>query len=194
MKILCLSLALLSLALPLSSRADSLWPTDKTRSMFADRRANAVGDVVTVSIAESTTAVQSADIDMKRTSDTTAGGGTGLWGLLKLAPKATLSGSSTSKGSGSTARNSKLVTTITCRVAELTPTGQLVLKGERTVKVNEDLQTLRFTGIARKEDVLPDNTISSLVVAEAKIEVFGKGPTDRHARPGLLSRVFGLLF
>lgn len=193
MKSLCASLALLSILSPMAG-ADTLWPTDKARSMFADRRAHAVGDVVTVVISESTTAVQSADIDMKRSSDTTAGGGTGLWGLLKLAPKATMTGTSASKGSGSTTRNSRLVTTITCRVAELTPTGQLVIKGERTVKVNEDLQTLRFTGIARTEDILADNTVNSTVVADAKIEVFGKGPVDRHAKPGLLSRVFGLLF
>lgn len=187
-------LALLGLTLSSRVLADSIYPTEKKRSMFADRRAQAVGDIVTVVISESTTAVQTADSDMKRTGDASASGGSGLWGLLKLVPRASIGGSTAQKGSGSTTRNSRLATTIACRVMQLTPTGQLVIQGDRTIKINEDVQTLRFSGIARFEDVAQDNSISSNVIAGAQIEVFGKGPVDRHAKPGMLSRLFELLF
>jgi flagellar L-ring protein precursor FlgH len=105
-----------------------------------------------------------------------------------------LGGATAQKGSGSTTRNSRLTTTITCRVMEVTSTGQLVIRGDRTMKINDDVQTLRFSGIARFEDVLQDNSISSNLIADAQIEVFGKGPVDRHAKPGLLGRVFEFLF
>jgi flagellar L-ring protein precursor FlgH len=191
-------LALVALTLPRASHtaalADTIYPTDKKRSMFADRRAHAVGDVVTVIIAESTTAIQSADVDMKRSGEASAKGGEGLWGLMKLVPRASLGGATAQKGSGSTTRNSRLTTTITCRVMEVTSTGQLVIRGDRTMKINDDVQTLRFSGIARFEDVLQDNSISSNLIADAQIEVFGKGPVDRHAKPGLLGRVFEFLF
>src|SRR5262245_121639 len=100
-------------------RSDSLYVAGKSRSMFADRRARAVGDVVTVLITESTVAIQDADSSAQRSLTARADGGTGLYGILKLVPKATLSGSVSHKGSGSTTRTSKLASTITCRVAAL---------------------------------------------------------------------------
>lgn len=189
-------IALVAVALSLAqvALADGIYPIEKKRSMFADRRANAIGDVVTVVIVESTTAVQSADVGLKRTGESSATGGSGLWGLMKLVPRASIGGSTAQTGSGSTARNSRLTTTLTCRISEITPTGQLVIKGDRTMKINDDLQTLRFSGIARVEDVAQDNTLSSNMVANAQIEVFGKGPVEKHARPGLLNRIFELLF
>lgn len=189
-----IALATLTATLTPLALADSIYPTEKKRSMFSDRRANAVGDVVTVIIVESTTAVQSSDVDLKRSGDASASGGSGLWGLMKLVPRASLGGSSAQKGSGTTTRNSRLTTTITCRVVEVSATGQLTIRGDRTMKINDDVQTLRFSGIARFEDVAQDNTLSSNMVADAQIEVFGKGPTDRSAKPGILSRIFEVLF
>lgn len=174
--------------------ADSIYPVEKKRTMIADRRAQAVGDIVTVVITESTTAVQSANLDVKRSGDSSANGGSGLWGVLKLVPRASVGGSTSQQGAGSTSRTSKLVTNIACRIVEVLPGGQLLLRGDRSVKINDDLQTLRFTGTARPDDVAPDNTLLSGAVADAKIEVFGKGPVDHQVKPGLLSRIVGLLF
>jgi flagellar L-ring protein precursor FlgH len=162
--------------------------------MFADRKAHAVGDIVTVLITESTVASQDAQSSDQRTLAATAGGGSGLFGILKLVPKASLSGSTDHKGSGATTRNSKLATIITCKVVGVTPAGELVLSGERSLKVNQDTQVIRFHGIARPEDVQPDNTIASGSVADAQIEVRGSGPIDRHVKPGILSRIFQYLF
>jgi flagellar L-ring protein precursor FlgH len=174
--------------------ADSLYDPGKSRSMFADRKAHAIGDVVTVLITESTVASQDAQSSDQRSLAAAAGGGSGLFGILKLVPKASLSGNTDHKGSGTTTRNSKLATTMTCTVVAITPAGQLVLKGERSLKVNADTQIIVFHGTARPEDVLPDNTIASGSVADAQIEVLGNGPIDRHVKTGILSRIFQYLF
>jgi len=190
-----LLLGLMAVAVRLPARADSLYPPEKSKSMFADRRARAVGDVVTVVITESTVASQDAASAAQRSLNAQVEHGSGgLFGLLKLVPKATLGGTIDQKGTGSTSRSSKLVTTITCRVADITPGGQLVISGERSVRVNSDTQTIKFHGIARPDDVAPDNTIASGSVADARIEVLGNGPIDRHVRPGILSRIFQFLF
>lgn len=191
--------ALLTTALALcctaAASADSLYDPVKSRSMFADRKARMVGDVVTVQITEATIATQAGDSAAKRSVDANAGGGTGgFFKILRLIPKATLSGSSKQDGSGSTSRTTKLVGTITCKVSEITPGGQLVLTGERSVKINADTQTIRFHGIVRPEDLSPINSVTSVQVADAQIEVSGKGPIDRHVRPGFLSRIFQFLF
>jgi flagellar L-ring protein FlgH len=185
-------MAALGPALP--SAADSLYDPGKSRSMFADRKARAVGDVVTVLITESTVASQDAQSSDQRSLAATAGGGSGLFGILKLVPKASLNGSTDHKGSGTTTRNSKLATIMTCSVVAITPAGLLVLKGERSLKVNADTQIIVFHGVARPEDVSPDNTIASGSVADAQIEVLGNGPIDRHVKTGILSRIFQYLF
>ena len=178
-----------------SVRADSLYMLDKTKSMFADRRARAVGDVVTVVIAESTVATQNAQSATQRSLSAQANGGTGgPFNLLKLIPQATLGGSTDQKGSGSTSRSSALTSTITCKVIEITPSGQLVLSGERSLKVNADTQLIKFHGLARPDDVAPDNTIASGSVADAQIEVIGNGPMARHVKPGIFERIFQFLF
>ena len=176
------------------SRADSLYKPATSRSMFADRKARAVGDVITVQVTESTIATQNAELQAQRKVNARAEGGTGIYGILERLPKATLAGNIEQKGSGSTSRSSQLASTITCRVVEITPGGQLVVSGERSIKVNQDTQTVHFHGIVRPEDIDPENTVPSSLVADARIEVLGKGPIDRHVKPGILSRIFEFLF
>src|SRR3954471_8094848 len=108
-----LLLGLMAVAVRLPARADSLYSPEKSKSMFADRRARAVGDVVTVVITESTVASQDAASAAQRSLNAQVEHGSGgLFGLLKLVPKATLGGTIDQKGTGSTSRSSKLVTTI----------------------------------------------------------------------------------
>lgn len=175
--------------------AESLYKPGKSRSMFADRKASAVGDVLTILVTETTVATQDAESGGERKLDANAAGGSGFFfNLLNVVPKATLGGSTKQSGNGTTTRSSKVLSTITVRVAEVTPGGQLRLLGERVIKTNSDTQTIRFTGVARPEDISPDNTISSGSVADARIEITGKGPIDRNVRPGFLSRIFQFLF
>src|SRR5690349_1089708 len=176
------------------ARGDSLYAAGKGRSMFADRKARAVGDVVTVVITENTEAVQDGDSSASRSLDARADGGSDSLGIFKLLPRASLKGSTQQQGAGTTHRSSKLTSSITCRVTAVTPAGQLVLKGEHALRINEDTETIKFSGIVRPDDVDPTNTVPSSSVADAQIEVVGKGPISRHVRPGILSRIFDWLF
>jgi flagellar L-ring protein precursor FlgH len=176
------------------AKADSVFKAEGAKSMFADRKAHVVGDIVTVVITETTQAEQDAETDISKSMSGTANGGSGLFGLLKAIPSATVGGSMSHTGKGSTTRNSSLTTTITCKVTGVTETGLLKLTGDRTLKVNADTQVIRFTGSVRTDDIAIDNTIASSFVADAKIEVLGKGPMDQHTRPGVLTNVFRFLF
>lgn len=187
-------LAGLSILAPRAA-AESLYVTGQARSMFADRRARAIGDVVTVLITESTVASQDAASEAQRKTESSAAGGSGgILGVLNIVPKGSLSGSTNQKGSGASSRSSRLAATITCRVVDVLPSGNLLLRGERRLKVNADAQLIRFRGMIRPDDVATDNTVISTVVADAEIEVVGKGPIDRHVKPGVLSRIFQFLF
>lgn len=187
---------LLAAVLVPPAAADSLFVPGRSRSMFSDRKAFAVGDVITVVITETTVALQDAKSDAQRSVDGQARGATatGLLSFLRKLPRVALGGSTTQTGSGSTARSSRLVTIISCRVVQIEPGGQLSLNGERNLRVNSDTQVVKFSGIVRPEDVAADNSVASSSVADAIIEVLGKGPIDRHVRPGFLSRIFQFLF
>lgn len=188
------ALALLVTLPAIPAGASSLYHPDRARSMFTERKARAVGDVITVQIIESTIASQDADSDVQKQLSAQAEGGSGLFGLFDRIPKATLGGSVNHKGSGSTSRSSRLVSTITCRVTHVTANGLLVVTGERSVRVNADTQTVRFQGVVRPEDVETRNTVPSSLVADAKVEIVGKGPINRLSKPGILTRIFEFLF
>ncbi len=177
------------------SHADSLFVPGKSRSMFADRKARGVGDILTIMVTETTLASLDAGSGQDRETALNAEGGSGFFfKLFKLLPSATLAGKSKTSGNGSTNRTARLAGRISVRVTEVTPSGQMLIQGERIIRTNQDTQTIKFTGIARPEDVQPDNTIQSGFIADARIEVTGKGPIDQTVRPGLLPRLLRFLF
>lgn len=175
-----------------AAHADSVFKSGG-QSMFADRKAHGVGDVITVIITESTTAQQATATSVQNQAANTATGGSGLFGILKVIPKASLGGSVSQSGQGSTSRSSSLTTTITCKVTGVTAGGLLQITGERVFKVNVDTQTIRFSGVCRVDDIAIDNTIASSSVADSKVDVIGRGPLDHHARPGILTSLFQYL-
>lgn len=171
--------------------AESLW-SSKGGSMFQDIKAVKVGDIVTVLVMESAISTQKASTDLDRSSDFEVGPGFGK--ILNNIPGVGYGGSSTSSGSGTTARSTNLVTRITATVTEVTENGNLVIQGERKIQTNEETQILTLSGVVRPVDVGPDNSISSMNIADAKIELTGSGPIGQRQKEGLFTRLIRILF
>ncbi len=174
-----------------TARAESLW-SDKKGSMFSDFRAHKKGDILTVLVMESASSTQSATTDSSRSSTNSIGPGTGF--LFKNLPGMAYGGTSTSNGDGSTNRTSNLVTTLAVTVTDVLDNGNLVIQGERDLQTNEETQHLVLTGSVRAVDVGPANTISSTMIADAKIKLTGQGPVGSRQKEGIFSRVLRLLF
>jgi flagellar L-ring protein precursor FlgH len=188
------ALAVLVCAVPsgaLAQRSGSLW-RDERGSLFTDLRATKAGDTVTVLVMESSIASQKAATDLKRDSNFKVGPGKGF--LFKNIGEMSYGGSSTSKGEGSTSRSSNLITRLTATVTDVLPNGNLVIQGEREIRMNEENQLIRLSGVIRPSDVSPDNTISSTLIADARIELTGKGPIAQRQREGILTQLIRLLF
>ncbi|MGQ9808682.1 MAG: flagellar basal body L-ring protein FlgH [Armatimonadota bacterium] len=175
----------------LAQRSGSLW-RDERGSLFTDLRAMKAGDTVTVLVMESSIASQKASTDLKRDSNFKVGPGGGF--LFKNIGEMSYGGSSTSKGEGSTSRSSNLITRLTATVTDVLPNGNLVIQGEREIRTNEENQIIRLSGVIRPSDVSPDNTVSSTLIADAKIELTGKGPIAQRQREGILTQLIRLLF
>lgn len=172
-------------------RGDSLW-SDKKGSLFSDFRAYRKGDILTVLVVESATSTQKATTDTSRSSGFDVGPGHGF--LFGMIPTAKYGGTSDSKGDGTTARTSNLVTQLAVTVTEVLDNGNMVVQGERELQTNEEKQKLVLTGVVRPVDVSPDNTVSSTSIADAKIELVGDGPIGARQKEGIFTRIIRFLF
>ena len=92
-----------------------------------------------------------------------------------------------------TARQSnRLEGDITVTVAQRLPNGNLLVRGQKWIAINQGQEYVRIQGIVRPIDIDPDNSISSLKVADAMIAYGGKGALADANAPGLLARFFNL--
>ncbi len=170
----------------------SLW-NDKSGSLFEDFKARRVGDLLTIVVIENTTASARANtaVQKSESASTTAGVGP----LLKfLWPELSASGKTDSNVQGNTARAGTLQTRITVQVVETFPNGVLRIEGKRTLKINEETQTLVFSGLVRIRDIRSDNTVPSTAIANAEIFFEGTGVVGSRQREGILTRLFKIIF
>lgn len=173
--------------------------SDRTAlDLYADNRAKGVGDVVTVKIVETSSGAKKASTQTTRGSSI-SGGISSLFGFEKwlsnrnanYTPSATnLSATLTNdfNGSGETKRDSTVTATISARIIDRTMEGNLVLRGYREIRVNNESQFIILSGIVRPEDISKDNTVLSSNIADARIEYGGTGVLADKQQPGWLSR------
>jgi flagellar L-ring protein precursor FlgH len=169
-------------------------------SLVADQRARQVNDLVTIRVIESIAASGTADAALGK--DSSAGAAVGhFFGLEKHLPSsidpANVAGASAStkfKGSGATSRTGDLTATMTARVTEVLPNGDLVLEGAREIEINGDRQIVVLTGVLRPADILPGNVAPSTAVGQLRIRYFGRGLMKDNLRPGWLIRVLNIVF
>ena len=70
--------------------------------------------------------------------------------------------------------------------------GNLLIRGEQDIEVNNEKQRIALTGLVRPEDITPDNTVASWRIANADIDFVGKGILARKQSPSLLTKLFDL--
>lgn len=173
-----------------SAWADSLWKPDQP-SMVADRRAARVGDTLTIVISEASSTKHAVQRGASKKENGSAAAGTGF---LKFVRPFGASSERASSGSGNAAQSTNLTDILTVQVTDVLPNGLLKIRGERTVQIQSDKLCVTITGLVRVEDITPENTVISTRIAELSIVNSGKGPIADTQKPGLLSRIFRLLW
>lgn len=165
---------------------------DTRANLFSDIRAHKVGDIITVVLAESTQASKSANNKLDKSSSLS------LAPIFGLGANATIKGSpidltyndkmSTNKASAADQGNS-LSGSISANVLQVLNNGNLVIRGEKWMSINNGDEFIRLTGIVRSEDIRPDNTVDSTRIANARIQYSGTGTFADNQKPGWLSSV-----
>jgi len=178
----------------------SLWTPKNQRGLLADLRACNIGDIVTVTITESSKAGDEASTSAEKTSGVKVGI-TSLLGLSlpqmnafqdnNITAENAIEGAvgNTSKGEGKTQRQSVFTTYLTTRVIQILPNNNLVIQGQRQMKINNETEVVTLSGIVRPEDLDTNNTVPSIRVAEARMEISGFGVISDKQRQGWLTRI-----
>ncbi len=161
-----------------------------------DLRASQVDDIVTIVVSESLSAVASGATNTSRKSAANSN----IKSLLgpanpRLANLLDASSAQSLQGQGQTSRNMTLSTTISARVVEVKPNGDLVVEAAKDIAVNSEKQAIVVRGIVRQADLNSINAVPSNRVANLQVKVNGKGVVgDAVKRPFFLYRLLlGLL-
>jgi flagellar L-ring protein FlgH len=168
--------------------------------LSSDFRARDINDLVTINVVESIVASGSADTALAKDNKANASL-TNFFGVENKLPSwmdpANLVNTASStdfKGGGTTNRTGSLSAVVTARVVEVMPNGDLMLEGVREIDINGDRQIIVLTGVVRKADILPDNSVSSARVGQLRIRYFGQGLIKDNLKPGWLVRVLNKVF
>jgi flagellar L-ring protein precursor FlgH len=165
-----------------------------------DLRARRLNDLVTVQVIETISALGTADSSLDKNSSAGAalpnffGIESKYPGWLDPAGLAALSASTSFKGGGATTRTASLTASITARVVEVLPNGDLVIEGVRELDINGDRQIVVLTGAVRPADIGPGNVVPSTAVGQMQIRYFGRGLIKDNLQPGWLIRILNKIF
>jgi flagellar L-ring protein FlgH len=184
---------------PPTPRTDgAIYQAGQEMALFADLKARRVGDVLTIVLNESTNASKSA---ITKTSKNSAVADTGplLFGksiTTKGVPilDTTLTGSNSFDGEGSSSQGNSLVGSLTVTVTDVQANGNLVVQGDKSLKLNQGDEFIHISGVVRTADITTNNTVTSDKLADAHISYSGKGVIDNSNRMGWLSRFFNSVF
>ena len=172
----------------------AIYQAGRDVTLFENSIARRVGDTVTINLVESTAAQKSSSTTTEKKTDIDIAG-------VKLGGKpvtvngtdvlaATMNNKKSFDGSGDSQQSNRLLGDITVTVAERLANGNLVVRGQKWIGINQGKEYIRIQGVIRPIDILPDNTIPSSKVASALISYGAQGALADANKPGWLSRFF----
>jgi len=188
----------IQLANEIQGEAGSIW-NRSNHSIFSDRKAQNIGDIVTVLISEQASASKEASTQTDRTTNMSASI-PNFFGLenndifhsanpIDLNNLVNADFKNGFDGNGTTTRKEDLTASLTTQVVGRYSNGQLKIRGGKEVMVNNEVQLIYLTGIVRPVDITAANTVSSDKILNARISYTGKGAISDKQKPGWMMRI-----
>lgn len=163
-------------------------------ALFENSVARRVGDTLTIRLNERTNASKSSSTTTKKATSaslpgpTIAGRPVTVNGVEVL--EMNVDNETQFDGQGDSSQSNRLEGEVTVTVAQRLANGNLLVRGQKWIAINQGKEYVRIQGIVRPIDIDPDNSISSLKVADAMISYGAKGALADANSPGLLARFF----
>ena len=179
--------ALPSMQMPVA-QSGAIYAEGGSIALFEDNRARNVGDLLTVVLVESTQAKKSAATNTSKNQDTSLGD-ISVFGK-KVNYGVGFSGDRSFAGKGDTSQSNSLSGSVTVTVVQRYPNGNLLVRGEKLLELNQGSEVVKLEGIVRSADISTSNSISSDRVGNARVTYAGRGALADSNAQGWLSRFF----
>jgi flagellar L-ring protein FlgH len=161
--------------------------------LFEDYSARRVGDILTIKLTEATTALKKANASETKDTNVSVTAPT-LFGMASSAVlghdlETKMQANRTFKGQGDAQQSNSLKGDISVTVVELLPNGNLKVRGEKRVTLNDGDEYIRVSGIVRPIDIDTTNSLPSSKLADATIMYTGEGGVHDPSKVGWLGRI-----
>lgn len=172
----------------------SLFKPYYVNNIYSDSKAHRVGDIISVILSEKTQAKKNAKTELKKENETNLDTVTGFGGVPVSVNGQSLqfgiSQDSNFKGDSKADQGNSLSGNISVHVLRVLPNGNLMIRGEKWLTLNNGDEYIRLTGVIRSKDINSNNTIMSNKVANARIQYAGTGSFADTNEQGWLAKFF----
>jgi len=171
-----------------------LYNADTSPEYFSDVKARRVGDVITVILREKTDASKRADTNTDKSSEIEVPNPTVFGRDITIGGypifQNSIDSGVTFGGKGDSSQSNSLSGNISVTVTAVYPNGNMLVRGEKILTLNQGSEFIRISGIVRPVDVSPQNTVFSTQIADAQITYSGTGAVAQSNQAGWLTRFF----
>ena len=179
-----------------NNRSGTIFNAAQGNLFLMETKAQQVGDIITVSFAESFQATKSQNAATSRSLDSSVN----LPGVADLIlPNSTNAADLSTKlaagsensfsGSGSSAQSNSLTGQVSVHVVRVFQNGNLEILGQKKLTLNNGDEYIRVHGIVRPQDIDAENVVSSDRIANANIQYIGAGDIAESSKKGWYSKL-----
>jgi flagellar L-ring protein precursor FlgH len=177
----------------------SIYSPETALPLFETPRARHPGDILTVFLIENTTAQKNASTTQKKNDQEQIVNKAFLGRPISLGSGYSLDFDLNNQrqftGQGQSLQNNQMTGSISVTVSKVLANGNLVVQGEKWIRINQGKEFVQLSGIVRVQDIKADNTITSDRISNARISYGGTGQINNTNAQGWLSRIlWGPLF
>jgi len=165
--------------------------------LYDDTKCRRVGDLLTVMIIEDSSHSSEASHKTAKKSDISGSlsfshptmDNTSMpWTNVAL-PAFSAAATRNFEGGGSLQNQEQIKSTMTVRVMEVLPNGNLLVEGKRFFSMQGEETGYVLTGTVRPYDVTRDNTVKSTQIADLNIQALNSGSVAQSTKKGLFNSV-----
>ena len=174
-----LAFVLLATSAFAQARRGSIYnPDDGPFGLISNKTAARLGDLITIEISESQNLKNEESSDLAKATNlkyqlTNFDIKPNAFSVL---PQVAANSDDSFKGTANYEKKGNFTARVTAVVVDTLPNGNLVVNGRREIRIDHETKLIEFSGIIRRYDIRADNTITSELVANAKVSYTGSGP------------------
>ncbi|MEW6745874.1 MAG: flagellar basal body L-ring protein FlgH [Planctomycetota bacterium] len=178
--------------------AQSLWCEGRTAmgNLIGDNVATSVGDLVTIIIRERQLIQDDQEINTEKDTrmDSAVSELNAFPNAFDPLPSMKYASRRSFDGTAEYQRDGRFETSVSARVIDVQPNGNLVIEGKRIITIGDEVKTISISGIVRPLDLSATNSVTSERVADAIIRYDGEGPLSNAMEPGWFEKLLDYIW